>query len=55
VAVLAPSDVTFGLARMFAMLVDSRSGEVRVFRDEEPARTWLCGDAGAVEPTVGEP
>lgn len=46
VAILAPADLTFGLARMFAMLVEPRSGEVRVFRQAEAARAWLCGDAG---------
>ena len=42
VAVLAPSDVAFGLARMYSILVDSLQREVRVFRGAAEARAWLC-------------
>ena len=42
VAVLAPSDVAFGLARMYSILVDSLQREVRVFRRAAEARAWLC-------------
>jgi len=44
VAVLAPSDVIFGLARMYASLVEAPQRNVRVFRDDHSARRWLCGD-----------
>ena len=41
VAVLAPTDVAFGLARMYAALVESLQREVRVFREADAARAWL--------------
>jgi hypothetical protein len=42
IAVLAPGDLTFGLARMYSMMVDVLHREVRVFRDAAEARAWLC-------------
>jgi hypothetical protein len=42
VAVFAPSDLAFGLARIYAALVESLQREVRVFRDAADARAWLC-------------
>ncbi len=41
-AILAPTDVIFGLARMFQMMRESK-GEtgIRVFRDREEAMQWL--------------
>jgi hypothetical protein len=41
-AILAPSDVVFGIARTFQMLRESK-GEtgIRVFREREPAMRWL--------------
>ncbi|MBW2446411.1 MAG: hypothetical protein JRG83_10830 [Deltaproteobacteria bacterium] len=42
VAVLAPDDLTFGLARMYSLLVGSLQREVRVFRSAADARAWLC-------------
>ena len=41
VALLAPSDVAFGLARMYGTLVESFQREVRVFRDAAAACAWL--------------
>lgn len=41
IALLVPSDVAFGLGRMFGSLVAHLSGEVCVFRDEVEARRWL--------------
>ena len=49
VAVLAPTDVTFGLARMSATLVDSLQREVRVFREAAEAHAWLCGHEAEAE------
>jgi len=43
-AMLAPSDLLFGLARMFEML-DEHLDEVRVFRNADEARAWLGLDA----------
>jgi len=41
-AVFAPGDLVFGLARMYSMMVDTLQREVRVFRDAAEARAWLC-------------
>jgi len=45
-AVLARNDVSFGLARMFQMLRETK-GEtgIRVFRDRDEAMRWLDGGA----------
>jgi len=43
-AMFAPSDLLFGLARMFEML-DEQLDEVRVFRNADEARAWLGLDA----------
>jgi hypothetical protein len=41
IAIAASQDVTFGLARMFEMLADESPIEIRVFRGEAEARSWL--------------
>ena len=40
-AVVAPSDLAFGMARMFQLLHDEAPEDVRVFRAEADARRWL--------------
>ncbi len=40
-AFVAPTDVTFGLARMFESLTGGLEVEVRAFRSEKQARQWL--------------
>jgi hypothetical protein len=40
-AVVVPSDLGFGMARMYEMLREDRGGAVRVFRDYEEARRWV--------------
>jgi hypothetical protein len=40
-AIVAPSDMGFGMARMFEMLHDDAPEEVRVFRALEDAERWL--------------
>jgi hypothetical protein len=40
-AVVVPSDLGFGMARMYEMLRDERGGVVRAFRDFEEARRWV--------------
>ena len=40
-AVVVPSDLGFGMARMYEMLRDERGGVVRAFRDLEEARRWV--------------
>ena len=40
-AVVAPSDVAFGMARMFQMLHEDAPEEMRVFRASAEARRWL--------------
>jgi hypothetical protein len=43
VAIVAMSDVNFGMARMYAMMADANpaSGKVKVFREEDAAMQWL--------------
>lgn len=42
VAIVAPSDISYGMSRMFEMLTDGDTpAEVRVFRDIASAATWL--------------
>jgi hypothetical protein len=40
-AVVVPSDLGFGMARMYEMLREEGSGRMRVFRDRGEARRWL--------------
>ncbi|MEO6528935.1 MAG: hypothetical protein ABIP93_20120 [Gemmatimonadaceae bacterium] len=40
-ALIAPSDITFGLARMFASYAEDVGQLVRVFRDAREAEEWL--------------
>jgi hypothetical protein len=41
IAILVSRDVEFGLARMIEMLADESPTEIRVFRAEVDARSWL--------------
>lgn len=40
-AVVVPSDLGFGMARMYEMLRTQRGGATRVFRDFDEARRWV--------------
>ena len=40
-AILAPRDLDFGMARMYAAGTDNVQGNLRVFRDEDEARDWI--------------
>ena len=40
-AVVVPSDLGFGMARMYEMLRTNRGGGPRVFRDYDEARRWV--------------
>jgi hypothetical protein len=40
-AIVVPTDLGFGMARMFELLREGKSGEVRVFRDLDEAKRWL--------------
>jgi hypothetical protein len=40
-AVVVPSDLGFGMARMYELLSEDRGGGTRVFRDYGEARRWL--------------
>lgn len=42
-AVVVPSDLGYGMARMYEMLRDERGGVVRAFRDLGEARRWVTG------------
>ena len=41
-AVVVPSDLGFGMARMYEMLREGRGGGMRVFRDYDEARRWVA-------------
>ena len=47
VAVVAPGDHSFGLARMYEAFSGSLPWEFRVFRDSDEARAWLGVDLDA--------
>jgi hypothetical protein len=40
-AIVAPRDLLFGMARMYEMLRDESPVEVRVFRERNEAESWL--------------
>jgi hypothetical protein len=40
-AVVVPSDLGYGMARMYEILGDKRGGATRVFRDYGDARRWV--------------
>ena len=40
-AIVASSDVAFGIARMYATFAERTGGDVRVFRELEHASDWL--------------
>ncbi|HEY8152991.1 MAG TPA: hypothetical protein VII72_02565 [Myxococcota bacterium] len=40
-AVVVPTDLGFGMARMYEMLRDERGGVTRAFRDFDEARRWV--------------
>jgi hypothetical protein len=48
IAVMAPADVTFGLARMFQVFRNQKGQQYKVFRTEPEAMAWL-EDAGDLE------
>jgi hypothetical protein len=43
-AVVVPSDLGFGMARMYEMLREDRGGATRAFRDYDEARRWVETD-----------
>jgi hypothetical protein len=48
-AIIAPQDVSFGIARMYEMMSEAIvKTSVRVFREWEPALKWLGRDPDAV-------
>ena len=46
VAIVAPGDVAFGLARMYEAQQDRLSNTIRVFRDLAEAEEWLALENG---------
>lgn len=40
-AVVVPSDLGFGMARMYELLREDRGGATRAFRDYDEARRWV--------------
>lgn len=47
VAIVAPADVVFGLARMFQMMSEGRGNHIEVFRGMDDALAWLAEGNGA--------
>jgi hypothetical protein len=47
VAIVAPADVVFGLARMFQMMSEGRGNDIEVFRGMREAMAWLAPGNGA--------
>jgi hypothetical protein len=45
-AVVVPTDLGFGMARMYEMLREGRNGGVRAFRDFDEARRWVTSRIG---------
>ena len=50
VAVVAPRDVVFGLARMYELLREGSPEQVMVFRDLAAAEQWLLGSGDRSSP-----
>lgn len=42
-AIVAPKDHVFGMARMYEILRSDAPEQIRVFRDRDEARRWLYG------------
>ena len=40
-AVVVPSEMGYGMARMYELMQDGESGQIRVFRSREDAEHWL--------------
>ncbi len=40
-AVVVPSEMGYGMARMYELIQDGESGQIRVFRSREDAERWL--------------
>ena len=40
-AIVTEQDIIFGMSRMYETIRDSKSGQVRVYRDMEEALHWL--------------
>ena len=40
-AVVVPSEMGYGMARMYELTQDGESGQIRVFRNREDAENWL--------------
>ena len=51
-AIVAPSDIAFGLARMFSTYAESASQTVAVFRAIDEAEHWLGIDIAAARPSA---
>jgi hypothetical protein len=41
-AIVAPTDLAFGVARMYQTLISNPSIELEIFRSERDARAWLA-------------
>jgi hypothetical protein len=51
-AIVAPSMLQYGCARMFEMLNQQKQTKVAVFRDHASASSWLNGQGAAEDGTV---
>ena len=43
--IVVPSDLSFGMARMYEVLRNAKSGAIQVFRDYEQAQRWVTTGA----------
>lgn len=50
VAILADTDLVYGLSRMYEVFRSSEGAEYRAFRDEEQALEWLRGGGDGPAP-----
>jgi hypothetical protein len=48
-AVLASSNIVYGLLRMYEVFNEGNPAQIRVFREPEPAMEWLKGPRGEHE------
>jgi hypothetical protein len=54
-AVIAPTDITYGTSRMHQMLAESRNPlQIQVFRDRSSALKWLSAEDARVETNLDD-
>jgi hypothetical protein len=51
-AIVAPTDISYGISRMYQLMRHDSPGETEIFRDLDTACRWLGVDPVAVRPRV---